>query len=202
MYLFDTIDMDNPVLQGYSENEKVWYQDIKDYFDEDNNYIPRGHNFVYGVRVYDQYDEFSDIKFGKTLMRNQKPETPTNIKVNDPNPDNEIYMFGENKITWDRSIDPDNGDTDNLVYDVQVSTDQMLWYDIVIDLADIEITTTELNDILDPYATKAWIRVRAKDEHEVYSDWGYASPTTGFDIIRLPEKPSVTLFFENNSSIK
>ncbi len=202
MYLFDTKDMNTPIVQGYSDNEKVWYQDIKDYLDEDNNYIPRGHNFAYGVRVYDQYDEFSDIKLGKTLMRNQKPEIPTNIKVNDPNPDNEIYMFGENKIVWDKGIDPDNGDTDTLVYDVQISTDKMFWDDIAIDLKDTKIVTTELNDMLDPYATKAWIRVRAKDEHNVYSDWGYASPTTGFTIIRLPEKPSVALFFENNSSIK
>ena len=79
MYLFNNSDLTTPLFTGISTSEKVWYQEIKDYTNEDNAYIPRGESFAYGVRVYDQYGEFSDIKYGKILVRNQKPETPANV---------------------------------------------------------------------------------------------------------------------------
>ena len=198
MYLFNNSDLTTPLFTGISTSEKVWYQEIKDYTNEDNAYIPRGESFAYGVRVYDQYGEFSDIKYGKILVRNQKPETPANVKID--NVDNEVCMFGSTTILWDKSIDPDNGDSDTLKYEVQASSDNLNWVDVELGISENKCITEELDNLIDNLATKIWFRVRAQDEHLVYSDWGY-SPI-GYDIIRMPSTPEVILTFDNPTSIK
>ena len=198
MYLFNNSDLTTPLFTGISTSEKVWYQEIKDYTNEDNAYIPRGESFAYGVRVYDQYGEFSDIKYGKILVRNQKPETPANVKID--NADNEVCMFGSTTILWDKSIDPDNGDSDTLKYEVQASSDNLNWVDVELGISENKCITEELDNLIDNLATKIWFRVRAQDEHLVYSDWGY-SPI-GYDIIRMPSTPEVILTFDNPTSIK
>ena len=190
VWLYKSSDLNNPIFHEVINNSLKWYQDIKDYDDPNYKHISRGTKFKYAVQAIDSFGETSDIFYSSDFMRNRAPSVPGSISIIGA-----IKTFKTTKISWTSSTDPDK---DSVTYDLQFSSNGIDWINLISDTPTASYSHI-ISDLVDGSVNNCYYRVRAKDEHGVYSDWKQTDKLT---IDSSPDDPVVTLRFEKNVSMQ
>ena len=140
------------------DNKEIKYKDDNFlYYIQNIDNDPEGTSYKYKICSYDGLEE-STAYYTETYYKNNRPTAPKNIM-----PNNE-YRFGNTKITWDPSRDPDRNGIKK--------------YDIYINDEKIESTSNLYcyynipNE--DEENTKYTIKIQATDIDDGVSDFGIA----------------------------
>ena len=191
VWLYNSADLSTPIFSATITNALKWNKDIKNYLNPDNEYIPRGNSFKFAVQAIDSFGETSNVYYSNNFIRNRAPITPVSINANsDP-----LKTFESTTIEWTASTDPDG---DSVTYELQFSVDGTNWIDLAIGISETSFSHI-IGDLVDGSVNSCYYRVRAKDEHGVYSDWKQTDKLT---IDSSPDDPVVTLRFEKNVSMQ
>ena len=190
VWLYKSSDLSNPIFQDTVTDVLKWYKDIKNYTNEDNEYIARGQNFKYAVQAIDSFGETSDVYYSNNFIRNRAPSAPGAISIVNA----EIKTFETTTVKWGASTDPDG---DSLTYELQFSPNGIDWSNLILGTPDTNYSHV-IGDIVNGSVNSCYYRVRAKDEHEIYSPWTQSSQ---LNINSAPDVPVVTLRFEKNVSM-
>ena len=190
VWLYKSSDLSNPIFQDTVTDALKWYKDIKNYTNEDNEYIARGQNFKYAVQAIDSFGETSDVYYSNNFTRNRAPSAPGAISIVNA----EIKTFETTTVKWGASTDPDG---DSLTYELQFSPNGIDWSNLILGTPDTNYSHV-IGDIVNGSVNSCYYRVRAKDEHGIYSPWTQSSQ---LNINSAPDVPVVTLRFEKNVSM-